>query len=181
MAEVQEVMERTDSPTFCWWSVNKGSFSTDMFGCVFHSFSVWYNFCSAFSYETAADHSFGYTALFSIPVFIKPWAVDQRWSGSVVPCSLVENDRRFRGTYCVHLCGDQSSSFLSSLARRFSLHLWNTVTFLRSCRVYWYYIFFSASLLPVDLRVKKKNFAVHNYICPFVMFAYWMLLYSWRD
>jgi len=53
MIEGQEVMERTNSPTFCWRSTNKGSFSTDMYGCIFHSFSVWYNFFNAFSSETA--------------------------------------------------------------------------------------------------------------------------------
>jgi len=53
MIEGQEVMEKTNLPTFCWRSTNKGSFSTDMYGCIFHSFSVWYNFCNAFSSETA--------------------------------------------------------------------------------------------------------------------------------
>jgi len=54
----QEVMERTNSPTFCWRSTNKGSFSTDMYGCIFHSFSVWYNFCNAFFIpKPPADHS----------------------------------------------------------------------------------------------------------------------------
>jgi hypothetical protein len=63
-----EVMKRTTSSTFCWRSTNKGRFSTDMYGCNIHSFSVWYNFCNAFSSETAcgpwrttlrtpADHS----------------------------------------------------------------------------------------------------------------------------
>jgi hypothetical protein len=48
----QEVMERTNSPAFCWRSTSKGSFSTVIYGCSFHSFSVWY-FCKAFSSETA--------------------------------------------------------------------------------------------------------------------------------
>jgi hypothetical protein len=51
--EGQVVMERTNLHTFCWRSTNKGSFNTDMYGCIFHSFSVWYNFCNALSSETA--------------------------------------------------------------------------------------------------------------------------------
>jgi hypothetical protein len=39
MTEGQEVMERTNSPTLCR-STNKDSFSIDMCGCIFHSFSV---------------------------------------------------------------------------------------------------------------------------------------------
>jgi hypothetical protein len=54
--ERRGVMERTNLRTFCWRSVNKDSFSTDLYGCIFRSFTVWYNFCNAFSYETAADH-----------------------------------------------------------------------------------------------------------------------------
>jgi hypothetical protein len=53
MIERQEDMERTNSPTFCRRSANKGSSSTDMYGCIFYSFSVWCSFCNAFSYETA--------------------------------------------------------------------------------------------------------------------------------
>jgi hypothetical protein len=52
MFEGQVVVERTNMLAFCWRSTNKGSFSTDMYGCVFH-LSVWYNFCNAFSSETA--------------------------------------------------------------------------------------------------------------------------------
>jgi hypothetical protein len=64
MTEWQEVMERTTSPTFCCKSSSKGSFSTDMYGCIFHSFSAWYIVYNAFSSEPAAvrrrsaDHSF---------------------------------------------------------------------------------------------------------------------------
>jgi hypothetical protein len=43
----QEVMEQTDLSKFCWGLTDKGGFSTDMCGCIFHLFSVWYNFCSA--------------------------------------------------------------------------------------------------------------------------------------
>jgi hypothetical protein len=53
----QEVMERTNSPTFCW-STNNGSFSTDMYGRILHTFSVGYNFCNAFSSETACGPQF---------------------------------------------------------------------------------------------------------------------------
>jgi hypothetical protein len=35
---------------------------------------------------------------------------------NVPPCSLVDNDRRFRGVYCVHQQGDDSSPSLSLLA-----------------------------------------------------------------
>jgi hypothetical protein len=63
MDEGQEVMERTNSPTFCWSSTNKGSFSTDLYACIFQSFGVWYNFCDPFSSETAADLSLRNTAL----------------------------------------------------------------------------------------------------------------------
>jgi len=49
MIEGQEVMEITNSPTLCWRSTNRGSFSTVMYGCIFLSFSVWYNFYNAFS------------------------------------------------------------------------------------------------------------------------------------
>jgi hypothetical protein len=55
MFEVQEVVERTNSPTFCWRSTKKGSFSTYMYGCIFHSFSLWYNSCNDFCSETAVD------------------------------------------------------------------------------------------------------------------------------
>jgi hypothetical protein len=48
-----EVKERTNSRTFCWRSVNKGSFNTGVCGRVFHSFSVWCNSCSALSSEAA--------------------------------------------------------------------------------------------------------------------------------
>jgi hypothetical protein len=34
MIEGQEVMNRTHSPTFCSRLTNKGSFSTDMYGCI---------------------------------------------------------------------------------------------------------------------------------------------------
>jgi hypothetical protein len=56
MLEWQYAVERTNSPALCCWSTNKGSFSTDMYGCIFHSFSVCYNFFNAYSSETAADH-----------------------------------------------------------------------------------------------------------------------------
>jgi hypothetical protein len=39
----QEVTESTNSPTFCWRSTNKGSFSTDMHGCIVLSLGVWHN------------------------------------------------------------------------------------------------------------------------------------------
>jgi len=52
----QVVMERTNSLTFCWRSTNKGSFSTDMYGCVFHLFSVWYSFWNIFLPKPPADH-----------------------------------------------------------------------------------------------------------------------------
>jgi hypothetical protein len=35
MIEGQEVVEMTNSPTFCWSSANKGSFSSDIYGCFF--------------------------------------------------------------------------------------------------------------------------------------------------
>jgi hypothetical protein len=50
MTEGQEVMERTNSPTFYWSLTKKGSFSKDINGFIFHSFIVSYNFCSAFSF-----------------------------------------------------------------------------------------------------------------------------------
>jgi len=48
-----ETQERTNSPTFYWRSTDKGSFSTDMYRCIVNLFSVWYNFCKAFSSEIA--------------------------------------------------------------------------------------------------------------------------------
>jgi len=55
MIRTQEVIQRTNSfsATFCWKSANKGSSSTDIYGCSFHSLSVWHNFCNAMSSETA--------------------------------------------------------------------------------------------------------------------------------
>jgi hypothetical protein len=53
MVEGQEVMKRNISPTFCGRSINKDSFSTDMYGCIFHSLGVFYNFCDAFSSKAA--------------------------------------------------------------------------------------------------------------------------------
>jgi hypothetical protein len=49
MSEGQEVMERTNSPAFCWKSRNKGSFSSDMLGvqCLIQ-------ILNAFSSDTAA-------------------------------------------------------------------------------------------------------------------------------
>jgi hypothetical protein len=70
MIEGQEVIERTNSPTFCWRSTNKGSFSTDMYGCIFHLFCVWYNFCNVFSSKTACG-----------PLQTTWWtALDHQWS-----------------------------------------------------------------------------------------------------
>jgi hypothetical protein len=51
MIEGQEVMERTNLPTFCWRST---AVITDMYGGILHFFSVWYNLCNAFSSETLA-------------------------------------------------------------------------------------------------------------------------------
>jgi hypothetical protein len=59
----QEVMERTNSPTFCRRSTDYDSFSTDKYGRIFHSFNAWYNFWNAFSSETAANHSLKNNAL----------------------------------------------------------------------------------------------------------------------
>jgi hypothetical protein len=53
MIQEQEVIEITNLSTFCWRPTSKGSFSTTMYGCIFRSFSVWYNFYNAFSFETA--------------------------------------------------------------------------------------------------------------------------------
>jgi hypothetical protein len=55
MIEGQEVMELINSPYFCWRSTNRGSFSIDMCGCIFHSLNVWYNFCNAFVPKPPAD------------------------------------------------------------------------------------------------------------------------------
>jgi hypothetical protein len=58
----QEVVERTNSPTFSWKSANKTSF-----GCIFRSFSVWYNFFQHFfsrnSLWISVDHSLRNTDL----------------------------------------------------------------------------------------------------------------------
>jgi hypothetical protein len=40
-------------PTFCWRSPNKGSFNTDLYGCIFHSFSAWYIFLLLFSFRNS--------------------------------------------------------------------------------------------------------------------------------
>jgi len=53
MTVEQELMERRNSPTFCWRSNNKGSFSTDMFGCVLQS--VRQNFAMLFLTKPPAD------------------------------------------------------------------------------------------------------------------------------
>jgi hypothetical protein len=53
MIEEQEVMDRTNPRTVCWMSINKDSFNTDMYGCIFRSFTFLYNFWNAFSSETA--------------------------------------------------------------------------------------------------------------------------------
>jgi hypothetical protein len=47
-------VEWNNSPIFCW-STNKGSFNTDMYVCIFHLFSVWYSFFSAFPLKPLAD------------------------------------------------------------------------------------------------------------------------------
>jgi hypothetical protein len=36
---------KCNAPSSESFRINKGSFSTDMYGCIFHLFSVWYNFC----------------------------------------------------------------------------------------------------------------------------------------
>jgi hypothetical protein len=56
MIKGQELIERTNSPTLCRRSTNNGSFSTNMQRSIFHSFSVWYNYCDVLSSETAKDH-----------------------------------------------------------------------------------------------------------------------------
>jgi hypothetical protein len=48
-------MERTNSPSFCWKSPNKGSFSTDMFEYIFIR-SVSDTILNAFLSDTAADY-----------------------------------------------------------------------------------------------------------------------------
>jgi hypothetical protein len=40
MIEGREVTERTNSPTFRGRAINYGSFRTDMYGCIYHLFSV---------------------------------------------------------------------------------------------------------------------------------------------
>jgi hypothetical protein len=47
MIKGQEVKERANSPTFLR-STEKGSFSAGIYGCVFHSLSVWYKFAELF-------------------------------------------------------------------------------------------------------------------------------------
>jgi hypothetical protein len=63
-----EEQESTNSPAFCW-SANKGSFSTDMNGCIFHLLSVLIQFLQYFVFQnclqTAADHSLINTELVS--------------------------------------------------------------------------------------------------------------------
>jgi hypothetical protein len=51
-------------------STNKGSFSTDMHGCIFNLFSVWYNFCNAFFSATACG----------LPRTTWQTATEHRWS-----------------------------------------------------------------------------------------------------
>jgi hypothetical protein len=46
-------MKITNSPTFCLNPANKSSFSTVMYGRIFHSFGISYSFCNVFSSETA--------------------------------------------------------------------------------------------------------------------------------
>jgi hypothetical protein len=48
----QLVVERTKSPTFGWRKTNKGRFSIYIYRCIFHFFSVWYNFCNYFPSKT---------------------------------------------------------------------------------------------------------------------------------
>jgi hypothetical protein len=50
----QKVMERINSPTFCWRSPTKAVFNTVMYGCILHSLSVLHNFWHAFSSETTS-------------------------------------------------------------------------------------------------------------------------------
>jgi hypothetical protein len=53
----QNVTKWTNSLTFYWMPLNEGSFSTDMYGRIFRSFSVWYNFSHAFFLpKPSADH-----------------------------------------------------------------------------------------------------------------------------
>jgi hypothetical protein len=66
MIEGQKVVERT---TFCRRSTNKDNFSTDMHGCIFHSYSVLYNFCKALFSKPPTDH----LANNSEPHFQKHW------------------------------------------------------------------------------------------------------------
>jgi hypothetical protein len=77
----KEVMEGTNSPTFCWMSTNKGSFSPDMHGYIFIRSVSNTIFCDAFSSEsfcglprttwrTAADHRW-YTDHILINTFLR--------------------------------------------------------------------------------------------------------------
>jgi hypothetical protein len=50
-------MEITISHIFCWRSTNKGSFGTDMYGYIFHSFSVWYNVLQCFFFRNCCEPS----------------------------------------------------------------------------------------------------------------------------
>jgi hypothetical protein len=148
MMEGQEVMERSNLPTFCLRSTNKGSFSTDMYGCIYHLFSVWYIFCKTFLPKLPADYhrpcgkqlqitSGPQTSLRNNALRSAPWSEIHHWQTilntvrfqvltaasmkitvfrDIVPCSPVEVNRRFRGTYCLqhHHLDDGGSK-----------HLWN--------------------------------------------------------
>jgi hypothetical protein len=83
MIEWHEIMERTNSPTFCWRSTNKGSFSTDVHGCIFHSLSVWQIVAMNFLQKLPADRS-------------RPLGEPPRIIG--VPCTTVWE--RFSYTMC---------------------------------------------------------------------------------
>jgi hypothetical protein len=46
----QTILERNNSPTLYWGSIKKGSFSTDIYECIFHALSG--RIFNAFSFET---------------------------------------------------------------------------------------------------------------------------------
>jgi hypothetical protein len=56
MIEGQEVMERINLPTSYWRSTNKDSFRTDMYECIFHLLSLWYNYYNDFLSKLPVDH-----------------------------------------------------------------------------------------------------------------------------
>jgi hypothetical protein len=125
-----------ESTTFCWRSTIKGSFSTDMYGCIIRSYSVWYNFCKLFLSKRPADHLANRRG----PQFDKHWSIACRscylsadiWNIRAamkqLPYRLSVNQRPFRMAHrtslelsCIQLSRTFSNLFTCSVGCHFSV------------------------------------------------------------